>query len=541
MLLLSSALRRSTHLSREALRSAAPATLTSSFQTARSISSSLDDRLKKSLITTKDGVHQTMKVSKSWRNKPLFRRQGDVRFKTGLEAAQLLVNEAKRRDHPLTDFIDSVTSIYMTLSPIFDRNPKYAFVAKTLMEPERLIQFRVAWMDDTGVVRMNRGYRIQFSSALGPYEGALHFGGSHMNNGVAKALAFEAVFSNALTGFDMGAAVGGSDFHPLDKSEAEMQRFCQSYMTELAKYIGPDMDRPWMGMGVGEEEMGYLYGQYKRLSMRGVAEGRLFLSPSFQEVRYHVGSSNATKFTLCYYILSHAQCIFTQAPGYGVVHFANEMLKDKNDSLEGKRCLILGSGKVARTVAQKLLDLGAIPISFSDVSGHVYEPDGIGIGQLRTIDKIKSERGALLGRYIISSTTAEFNNPPNIFDIPCDLCFPCGAMNEITEVEANKLADNGCMGVIEGGHSAVSSAGRKALKKRGLLYGPSNMTLTGSAIVHSIGTSATDDQLAGHVARIFQDVKSTASEFNARGDLFAGANIAGFLRVADNMMKHGAV
>jgi glutamate dehydrogenase (NADP+) len=202
---------------------------------ARVLSSLSEPTARKSLITGNDSVHSTMKVSKSWRNKPLFRRQGDVRFKTGVEAAQLLVNEAMRRDAHEHEFIDSVKSNLLCLAPIFDRNPKYAFVAKTLMEPERHIQFRVAWIDDVGVVRMNRGYRIQYNSSIAPYEGGLHFG-SHINNGVMKALGFDTVFSNALTGFDIGASVGGSDFNPLDKSEAELQRFCQSFMTELAKY-----------------------------------------------------------------------------------------------------------------------------------------------------------------------------------------------------------------------------------------------------------------------------------------------------------------
>jgi len=225
-----------------------------------------------------------MKVSKSWRNKPLFRRQGDVRFKTGMEAAQLLVREAMRRDSHEAEYIDSVTSNYTCLAPIFDRNPKYAFIAKTLMEPERFIQFRVSWIDDTGVVRMNRGWRIQYSSSLGPYEGSLHFG-SHMNNSIVKTMGFDTLFSNAVTGYDMGAAVGGSDFQPLDKSESELQRFCQSYMTELAKYVGPEQDNCWMGMGVGAEEMGYLFGQYKRISTKSGSSGRYFMSSAFPEVR----------------------------------------------------------------------------------------------------------------------------------------------------------------------------------------------------------------------------------------------------------------
>jgi glutamate dehydrogenase (NADP+) len=240
----------------------------------------------KSLITGNDSVHSTSaaKSGKSWRNKPLFRRQGDVRFKTGVEAAQLLVNEAMRRDAHEGHFIDSVRSNVLCLAPVFDRNPKYAFVAKTLMEPERHVQFRVAWTDDTGVVRMNRGYRIQYNSSIAPYTGGLHFG-SHINCSVMKALGFDTVFSNALTGFDIGAAVGGSDFNPLDKTEAELQRFCQSYMTELAKYIGPGQDSPWMGMGVGKEEMGYMFGQYKRINSKASAGGRYFLSGDFHEVR----------------------------------------------------------------------------------------------------------------------------------------------------------------------------------------------------------------------------------------------------------------
>lgn len=241
-------------------------------------SSSLSDAPapRQSLITSEEGVHQNMKISKSWRNKPLFRRQGDVRFKTGMEAAQLLVKECMRRDSHEKAFIDSVTTTLSCLSPIFDRNPKYAFVAKTLMEPERFIQFRVAWIDDVGVVRMNRGFRVQYSSSIGPYEGGLHLG-HHINTGVIKALGFDAVMSNAVTGYNFGAAVGGSDFNPFDKSESEMQRFCQSYMTELAKYVGPDMDNPWMGMGIGEKEMGYLFGQYKRISAK---HGATFLSAS---------------------------------------------------------------------------------------------------------------------------------------------------------------------------------------------------------------------------------------------------------------------
>jgi glutamate dehydrogenase (NADP+) len=217
------------------------------------------------------------------------------------------------------------------------------------------------------------------------------------------------------------------------------------------------------------------------------------------------------------------------------------MMEDKGDSLEGKRCLILGGGKTARAVAEKLLQYGAIPLTFSDASGHIYEPAGITEGKLATISQIKSERGALLGRYIISSTTAEFNHPENIFDIPCDLCFPCNEMTSVNEVAVQKLADNGCQAVVEGAHGLVTPAARKVLKKRGMQYGPHTMTMSGPAIVHGLGSSATDELLKEHVGKIYRECKNTASEFNARGDLFAGSTIAGFLRVANVMMMHGAV
>ena len=233
--------------------------------------------------------------------------------------------------------------------------------------------------------------------------------------------------------------------------------------------------------------------------------------------------------------------LMPQAPGYGIVHFANEMLLDKRDSLEGKRCLIIGSGKVAQAVARKLIQYGAKPITMSDISGHIYEPDGITEGKLTTINQIKAERGALLGRYIISSTTAQFNHPENILDIPCDICIPCGAMNEIDEAAANQLADNGCKMLVEGGNGCVTPEARKVLKKRGVQYGPHTMTLTGPALMHNLGDGASDETFKAEISRVYKEVKNTATEFNARGDLFTGANIAGFLRVANVMIMHGAV
>lgn len=230
-----------------------------------------------------------------------------------------------------------------------------------------------------------------------------------------------------------------------------------------------------------------------------------------------------------------------QVPGHAVVLFAKEMLKDRNQSLMGKKCLILGSGKNARSVAEKLLTYGAIPLTFSDESGYVYEPNGINESKLKTISNIKTERGAMLGRYVMSSTTAKFNEPDNIFDIPCDLVFPCGPISTITPEVVAKLADNGCMGVIEGGHKQVTIDARQMLKKRGVMYGPHILTLTGANIAHANEHKISDETLEEEVKRIYNDAKDTATEFNARGDLFAGGSMVGFLRVANAMMAHGAV
>ena len=258
-------------------------TSTSSSSSYRAMSS--QPKAKKHLVTHEDGVHQNMQLSKSWRSKPLFRRQGDVRFKSGLEASNLLIAEANRRDSHETEFIESVTATMDVLSPLFERNPRYAFAAKQLMEPDRFVQFRVTWVDDAGVTRMNRGFRIQYSSSLGPYEGPLHLG-PHINAEMIKALGFDNVFSNALTGYDVGSSVGGSDFQPLNKSENEVQRFCQSYMTELARYVGPDVDHPTMGIGCAEKEMGYLFGQYKRINTKSTSANVPFMTQTLSHVSF---------------------------------------------------------------------------------------------------------------------------------------------------------------------------------------------------------------------------------------------------------------
>uniref|UniRef100_A0A7S2E2V9 Glutamate dehydrogenase n=1 Tax=Octactis speculum TaxID=3111310 RepID=A0A7S2E2V9_9STRA len=477
------------------------------------------------MLSRPGGVHSSVRgTTMHWRNKPLLRRDGDTRFKTGAEAANLLYEEAKRRDGNLPKFLCTFQSTLRSIAPLFDRNPKYAWIAKQLIEPERMVQFRVAWLDDTGVSRMNRGYRMQYSSTLGPYHGSLNFN-ARVDSDFIKSQGFDAVLTNSISGLDIGAASGGADFNPKNKSDAEIQRFSQSFMTELSKYIGPDIDLPGPGLGVSATEIGYMYGQYKRINSSVAGRG--------------TG------------ILWGGQMKWKAAPGFGVVYFAQAMLNDKSDSLEGKRCVVTGSGMMAMSVAKKLCELGATVLTLSDSSGYIYEQDGLDLSRLDTINKIKAERGARLGRYLMSSTTAKYDEPSEIFNVPCDLVFPCsGSEYAIDEKVANKLADNNCMGVIEGGHMPSTPEAILAYKQRGMLHGPYKASLAaGGPIVNGAQMSVhefankeeLDERLEAAAQRTFAKVKRTAMEFNARGDLHAGANMAGFLKVADVMSAHGAV
>jgi len=370
---------------------------------------------------------------------------------------------------------------------------------------------------------LNRGFRIQYSSALGPYEGALLFG-AKVNVDLVKAAAFDSVYMNALAGVDFGGAAGGSDFDPSNKSEAELQRFCQSFMTELSKYVGPDLDFPSMGMGVGEREIGYLYGQYKRINMTGAQKGRG--------------------------VLWGGQVAWPQAYGWGVAHFAARLVKDKlKGDLEGKRCLITGSGVVACALAEKLLEFGAIPITFSDTSGHIYEPSGMDASKLDTIKKIKADRGARLGRYIVTSTTAKYSEPENIFSIPCDICIPCAYPNEIDESAAQLLAENGCKAIIEGASMPCTPSALAEFRRRSIPHAPYKMTLSAGAVSSGgalenrkfKNAEELDTALKETVDHVYTKVIRTATEFNVRGDLQGGAQIAGFLKVANVMASHGAV
>lgn len=463
---------------------------------------------------------QTAQDPRRWRNKPLLRVHGEeLFFKTGTEAMRLLVNEASRRDSDKAHYLEQFEGFMSSLVPVFDRSPRYAWLAKILLEPERTISFRVAYIDDAGNTRTVRGWRVQSSSTLGPYEGGLHVG-RHVTADLLKSIAFNANFGNALTGQRLGGAAGGSNFDPSTASEAEIQRFCQSFMTELQKYIGPGEDLPGMGVNVGTAEIGYLYGQYKRNTHaysrhgRGLLWGGAFAHPE----------------------------VF----GYSPVHFAQTMLEARGDSLRGKRCLITGSGKVALAVAERLLALGAIPLTFSDSSGHIYEPDGVAAAKLRQISTIKAERGARIGRYIVASTTARYNDPPDVFDVECDIAFPT-VTGDVTPDRAERLAQNGCAYVVDAGYAPTQPAAAKAFKKLGVAYAPHKASMAaGTAIASSsservIFKEGVIDAVDREASRIYEEVARTATEYNVRGDLNAGTNIASFLRVADVMTSHGAI
>jgi glutamate dehydrogenase (NADP+) len=476
-------------------------------------------RFKTSLMSD---VHGTTHGKKHWKNKPLFRREGDKKFRNGQEAADMLTEEATRRDPYQSEFLQAVTSFVNSVVPVFDRYPKYAWVMKTLMEPERVIQFRVPWIDDTGNSRVNRGFRVQFSSALGPYMGGVRFH-PDTNHGTAKFLAFETVFRNALAG-PFGSAHGGSDFNPFDKSEAEVMRFCQSYMTELANYIGPHTDIPTAGVGVGPKEIGYMFGQYKRLRQ---------LHPAGTEG-----------------ILSGGQYYYPQVTGYGIVHFANRTLESRGESLKGKRCLISGSGTVALSVAEKLLDLGAIPIGMSDYYGYVIEPEGFTKKNVQELTRIKSERSARIGAYIMSSTTAVYHpaEEGSIWETACDYVFPCAIQNDLNGDDVKKLIKNGCKGIFEGANLPCNDDAIELIKQNNLAFGPNKASNSGSFALATKGlgtTELSEEQLDSIVKEymytLHDRIAATAEDFNAPGDLHIGANITGFLSVAQAMFRQGVV
>lgn len=450
---------------------------------------------------------------RTWRERPLLKFQGiEHYFKTGIEAGKILVNEAKRRDAGKDMYLGQFESFMSYLTPVFDTAPRYAWLAKIFLEPERSLEFRVSFLDDSGAVRTHRGYRVQYSSTMGPYEGPLLFGPNVTSDNL-KSIAFANTFSNALAGARLGGAAGGANFDPSRSSDAEIQRFCQSYMTELAKYIGPHTDLPTMGEAVGPEEIGYLYGTYKRISNTS--------SPNGQGLLWGGSAPH------------------TEAYGYAAVHFAKHALAKQEDSLVGKRCLVTGSGKNALAVAERLIDLGAIPLTLSDSSGFVYESEGVTQPLFKQLKKIKQDRGARIGRYMTASVKAKYTHCP-IFTIPCDIVFAASHSSEIDEEQVQQIANSGCSMVVDVAHAPVTPKAVRLLKKLGILHAPYKATLAAGSYVgahQSPGLIKDIDDLTG---KIYYNVSKTAKEYNQHSDLNSGTNIASFLNIAQVMHAHGA-
>ena len=447
---------------------------------------------------------------------------------TSSDYCDSVLDSVRRRNPGEPEFFQAVKEVLESLDPVLKRRPEFveAGILERIVEPERQIIFRVPWVDDAGGLRVNRGFRVQFNSALGPYKGGLRFHPS-VNAGILKFLGFEQVFKNSLTSLPMGGAKGGSDFDPKGKSDAEVMRFCQSFMTELSRHIGPDTDVPAGDIGVGAREIGYLFGQYKRLrnEFTGVLTGK----------KLNWGGS----------------LIRPEATGYGAVYFAREMLATKNESLEGKRCVISGSGNVAQYTAEKLIDLGAIPVSFSDSAGSVYDKEGIDREKLAYVMDLKNRRRGRI-REFAEKFSLEYVEGRQPWSIPCECAFPSATQNEIDGEDAAALLRNGCGVVSEGANMPSTPEAVDLFLESGILYGPgkaanaggvatSGLEMAQNSMRISWGREEVDRRLSEIMQNIHRNCRQIAEEFGAPGNYVAGANIAGFVKVAEAMLDQGVV
>jgi len=448
-------------------------------------------------------------------------------------AELMAVVKAKNPAEP--EFHQAVEEVAESVQLVYERHPEYraAKVLERIIEPERVILFRVPWVDDRGVVQINRGFRIEMNSAIGPYKGGLRFHPS-VNLGILKFLAFEQVFKNALTTLPMGGGKGGSDFDPKGKSDGEVMRFCQSFMTELTRHIGPNTDVPAGDIGVGGREIGFLFGQYKRIrnEFTGVLTGK----------GLNWGGS----------------LIRPEATGYGAVYFAAEMLGTRNESLEGKTCLVSGSGNVAQYTCEKLLQLGAKPVTLSDSSGFIHDPDGIDQQKLAFVMDLKNKRRGRIHEYVekfknatYTATDAEMDHHP-LWVVPAQCAFPSATQNEINAKDAATLLANGVYVVSEGANMPTVPEGVELFREKGILYGPGKAANAGGVAVSGLEMAQNsmrygwtrqevDDRLQLIMHSIHRACVETADRFGHKGDYVIGANVAGFLKVADSMLDQGVV
>ena len=433
--------------------------------------------------------------------------------------------EVKRRNPHEPEFHQAVSEVVETLIPFVNTNKTYRDekILERLTEPDRMMIFRVTWEDDDGKVQMNRGYRVQWNNSIGPYKGGLRFHES-VTLSVLKFLAFEQTFKNSLTGLPMGGGKGGSDFNPKGKSDREVMRFCQSFMTELAKHIGPFRDVPAGDIGVGAREIGYLYGQYKRLEneFTGVLTGK----------GMEYGGSE----------------IRPEATGYGCVYMMQNMLKHAEQDIEGKTVLVSGSGNVAQFAAEKIAQLGGKTVTLSDSSGYVYDPDGISGERLEFVKELKNVRRGRISEYA-EEFGVKYVEAQKPWNVPCDLAFPCATQNEIDESDARSLVENGCIGVSEGANMPTIQSGINVFQDAGIIYGPSKAANAGGVAVsglemsqNSLRLSWTREELDIRLQGIMSKIHASCVEYGdgENGvDYLKGANIAGFIKVADAMLSYG--
>ena len=425
------------------------------------------------------------------------------------------------------EFHQAVREVLESLEPVIEKNPQFVEngVIESLVEPERIIKFRVPWVDDNGKVQVNRGYRIQFNSAIGPYKGGIRFHPS-VYEGIIKFLGFEQIFKNSLTGLPIGGGKGGSDFDPHGKSDAEVMRFCQSFMTELFKYIGADEDVPAGDIGVGAREIGYMFGQYKRITgqFTGVLTGK--------GIPY--GGSLAR----------------TEATGYGLCYFVDEMLKDKGLSFEGKTVIISGSGNVATYANEKATQLGAKVVAMSDSNGYIYDANGVDLDCIKQIKGVERKR---IKEYIKYHPEAEYHEGcSGIWTIKCDIALPCATQNEINEESAKALVANGCMLVGEGANMPSTPEAIAVFQSNKVLFGPAKAANAGGVATSALEMSQNsmryswsfeevDAKLKDIMKNIYKNASAAAEEYGMKDNLVAGANIAGFLKVANAMNAFGVV
>ncbi|MGB0516173.1 MAG: NADP-specific glutamate dehydrogenase [Poseidonia sp.] len=438
------------------------------------------------------------------------------------------------RDPDQPEFHQAVKEVLESLEPVLEENPEYISIVERVVEPERLIHFRVPWVDDAGNTQVNRGFRIQFNGAIGPYKGGLRFHPS-VNASILKFLAFEQIFKNSLTGLPMGGGKGGSDFDPKGKSDAEVMRFCQSFMMELWRHIGQDCDVPAGDIGVGGREIGYMFGMYKRLQNEfqgGVLTGK--------------GLSYG------------GSLIRPEATGYGLVYFAREMLATKGKSFEGAVVSISGSGNVAQFACEKVLDLGGKPVTFSDSSGFIHDPDGIDREKLAWVMDLKNNRRGRISEYAKQFPSATFTasapEPSSnaLWGVDVDVALPCATQNELNGEEAKMLVANNVIAVGEGANMPCTPEAVEVFQEAGVLFAPGKASNAGGVATSGLEMSQNslrlgwtreevDQRLEGIMVNIHKNAFETAKKYGREGDYVFGANVAGFLKVAEAMIAQGVV